>query len=174
MNPFGFGTRRTRQEELSSIAPDDRTYVAAEMTAFLAAWLSGLKCPVINKPTTTCLTGPYWRREKWVQTASRLGIPVFPVRRYAPASNSATPDYPAVPLTAITVVNDRVLGPVDNETAKHARTLADAARVKMLCVRFTDSNEGPLFVDADYWLDFSNTEISDAILNYLQSHGEKK
>src|SRR5262249_24896153 len=37
------------EQELGHIIPADRAYVAAEMTAFLHAWLSGLQCPVINR-----------------------------------------------------------------------------------------------------------------------------
>jgi len=64
------------EQELVDITPDDRRYVAAEMTAFLLFWLSRLKCPVLNRPTPTCLSGPYWRREKWIHVAARVGIPV--------------------------------------------------------------------------------------------------
>ena len=61
--------------EPEHIVPGDRAYVAAEMTAFLRSWLSGLGCPVLNRPAPTCLSGPGWCREQWVQTAARLGIP---------------------------------------------------------------------------------------------------
>ena len=37
--------------DLTHIAPSDRAYVAAEMTAFLLAWLTALKCPLVNRPT---------------------------------------------------------------------------------------------------------------------------
>ena len=49
---------RVDQSELGHIVPGDRGYVAEEMTAFLAAWLSDLRCPVLNRPTATCLLGP--------------------------------------------------------------------------------------------------------------------
>ena len=39
--------------ELPEIVAPDRAYVAAEMSAFLLFWLSGLACPVLNKPTPT-------------------------------------------------------------------------------------------------------------------------
>src|SRR5229473_654434 len=51
------------EEELVDIVPSDRSYVAAEMTAFLLCWLSTLQCPVLNRPTPTCLSGLYWRQE---------------------------------------------------------------------------------------------------------------
>src|SRR5208337_4871033 len=61
------------EEQLLDIVPEDRPYVAAEMTAFLLFWLSSLKCPVLNRPTPTCLSGPYWHREKWVRVAAAAG-----------------------------------------------------------------------------------------------------
>ena len=71
------------EAELPAIVPEDRTYVAAEMTAFLLAWLSALRCPVLNPPTATCLAGPYWWPAQWVRVAHGLGIPVRPVRLLA-------------------------------------------------------------------------------------------
>ena len=62
--------------ELSHIVTDDRAYVAAEMMAFLVSWLSQLTCPVLNRPTPSCLVGPYWRQAQWVYIAAQLGLPV--------------------------------------------------------------------------------------------------
>src|SRR5262249_56128954 len=44
--------------DLAFVAPDDRPYVAAEITAFLVAWLSSLTCPVVNRPTPSSLPPP--------------------------------------------------------------------------------------------------------------------
>ena len=64
------------EDELTDIMFSDRSYVAAEMTAFLLFWLSRLRCPVLNEPTATCLAGRYWRREQWIDQAARAGIAV--------------------------------------------------------------------------------------------------
>src|SRR5262249_31691385 len=81
------------EQELGHIIPADRAYVAAEMTAFLHAWLSGLHCPVINRSTPNCLAGPDWRTEQWVRLAASLGIPVHPHRRKTTNSrNSVVPE----------------------------------------------------------------------------------
>src|SRR6185312_5009593 len=64
--------------ELGHIVETDQEYVAAEMTAFLLAWLSRLPCPVINRPTSSWLCGPAWPPERWVWTAARLGLHVRP------------------------------------------------------------------------------------------------
>ena len=67
--------------ELLHIVPSDRAYVAAEMSAFLLSWLSALSCPVLNRPSPTCLSGPYWRPEQWARVASEVGMRVQPVHR---------------------------------------------------------------------------------------------
>ena len=50
-------------EELTGLHPEERQYVAAEMTAFLVAWLTSLTCPMFNRPTATSLCGPAWSVE---------------------------------------------------------------------------------------------------------------
>ena len=65
-------------EELLSIAAAHRSYVAAELNAFLLAWLAAQTCPVLNRPTASCLAGPNWRAEQWTLVAARLGIPANP------------------------------------------------------------------------------------------------
>ena len=43
------------EREVHHIALDDRQYVAAEMGAFLTAWLASLACPILNRPMlVTC------------------------------------------------------------------------------------------------------------------------
>src|SRR5712691_9521340 len=36
------------ENDLTDIAAEDRAYAAVEMSAFLLAWLAGLRCPVVN------------------------------------------------------------------------------------------------------------------------------
>ena len=96
--------------ELTVIVPRDRSYVAAEMTSFLLFWLSRLTCPVLNRPTPTCLSGPYWRREKWLQVAAQAGIPVQPLCRHATRATGCTEKERLKFATTLTVVGDRVFG----------------------------------------------------------------
>jgi hypothetical protein len=160
----GVLTRRSRvlEWELDHIVPGDRAYVAAEMTAFLRSWLSGLGCPVLNKPVTTCLSGPGWCREQWVFTAVRLGIPARPVRWRLGGSADA----PEAAFTA-TVVGDRCLGAADSASAAWALRLARAAGVDLLAARFGEAEAGFELLGADPWPDVSSPEVADAILEYL-------
>jgi hypothetical protein len=61
-------------EELPWIADDDRDYAAAEINAFLVAWLSALPCGVFNRPTPTSLYGPAWSQTHWEIAAARAGV----------------------------------------------------------------------------------------------------
>jgi hypothetical protein len=62
--------------ELVHISPNDREFVASEMTAFLAALLNELPCTIVNRPTATCLLGPPWTAEHWERIAAEADFPV--------------------------------------------------------------------------------------------------
>ncbi len=151
--------------ELLHIVPADRAYVAAELTAFMLSWLSTLSCPVVNRPSPTCLSGPYWRPEQWVHLASRVGMPVQPVRRrVALAEGSAPADPDSV---TVTVIGERCLGHGDAAMLDGARRLARAANVEVLTVRVSGPEPGAVFLGADPWPDLTCQETADALVEYL-------
>jgi hypothetical protein len=152
------------EQDLPHFKEPDRAYAAAEMTAFLLAWLSGLDCPLLNRPTPGCLSGPAWRAEQWVHFAAHLGIPVSPVRRSVPEQTTGF-DSPAA---EVVVVGDRCLGTVDPILADRARLLAKAAGLDLLLVYFTGPDAAGRFLNASLWPDLWNPAIADAILDYLQ------
>src|SRR5439155_2268431 len=120
------------EQELGHIAPADRAYVAAEMTAFLTAWLSALPCPVLNRPTPTCLSGLNWRPEQWDHAAADLGIPVRTVRREVAQPAGVLPRTPGRPQATVTIVGHRWFGAVHDTLTAYARRLAVRAGVKLL------------------------------------------
>ncbi|MGI8770926.1 MAG: hypothetical protein ACR2JE_05780 [Acidobacteriaceae bacterium] len=69
-------TQRAWPAELPHINEEDREYVASEMTAFLAALLNELPCPVFNRPAANSLWGPPWTAEHWWRVAVVEGIAV--------------------------------------------------------------------------------------------------
>ena len=152
-------------QELGSIVPEDRAYVAAEINAFLAAWLSSLACPVLNRPTPGCLTGPNWRREQWVGLAARLGLPVCPVRRNSTHADVATPENIAT--DEVVVIGDQCIGIVPPELCNHACKLARAAGIDLLAVRFTGPEDGNRFFNASPVPGITSPEVATAILNYM-------
>jgi hypothetical protein len=153
--------------ELPHIVPADRAYVAQEMTAFLVSWLSALSCPILNRPTPACLTGPPWRREQWVHQAARLHIPVRPARRSIALAGAGQPGASARPPVTITIVGDRWFGEADAALARDARRLATVAGVDLVAVHFTGPRHGARLVSADVWPDVASPEIGEAIFAYL-------
>jgi hypothetical protein len=155
------------EQDVPHLVSHDRAYVAAEMTAFLSSWLSGLKCPVINRPTPTCLVGPAWRQEQWVHAAARLGIPICPVRRNTRRHENAAEDEHPLPVCSVTVVAGHSFGASDNLIQGYARRLASAVGVDLLAAHFVRVDETYKFASADLWPDVTVPEVADAILDSL-------
>lgn len=156
------------ERELAHIVPADRGYVAQEMTAFLTSWLSGLDCPILNRPTPACLAGPAWRPERWIHEAARLHIPVRDVHRSVTLARvGTTAVVPRGPVT-VTIVGDRCFGEADDALARAARRLATAAGVDLAAVHFSGPRRGARLVGADVWPDVASPDIGEAILAYLE------
>jgi hypothetical protein len=153
--------------QLINTVPEDRAYVAAEMTAFLVSWLSELTCPVLNRPTPACLMGPNWRPERWVHAAARAGIPVRPVRRHVALAADPAPEHAEGAPTTVMVIGGCCLGEADRMLAIHARRLAAVAGVDMLAVHFDRPDADARLVGADLRPDISSPAIADAILEYF-------
>jgi hypothetical protein len=136
--------------ELPHVVPDDRDYLAAEMTAFLRCWLSGLRCPVVNRPTPLSLSGPGWTPAHWTIAAARLGMSVRPWHhRAAPGAPEPDPTPAAVEgAVTMTVIGAQCLGDGCDALAHQARALADAAGVRWLAVRFAGPGPDAAFLDA--------------------------
>jgi hypothetical protein len=158
--------------ELLHIVPADRPYVAAEMTAFLLSWLSALSCPVVNRPSPSCLSGPYWRPEQWARAASRAGMRVRPVHRRVAVTGAVTPAVPES--TAVTVVGDRCLGHADPAVLAGARRLARVANVEMLTIRVSGPGRDATFLAADPCLDLASDETADAVLEYMAERSPRR
>lgn len=157
------------EHDLLHIAAADRSYVAAEMTAFLLAWLVCLPCPVVNRPSAQCLSGPAWRREQWTLAAGRLGIPTVSIKRVA---NRAAPERDAcdhVDATEIVVVGRHHVGSADPVLVARAHALADAAGVDLLSVAFDDAGASARFVAASLWPDLAGRRVLDAVLRLMDS-----
>jgi len=160
---------RVFENELVEIVPADRSYVATEMTSFLLFWLSRLRCPVLNRPTPTCLSGPYWRREKWVHIAAQAGIPVEPVRRRATAPGCTTQEEGIAPAGATAIViGERVFGECAPALHLQALSLARLAGVDFLSVQFSGPERGAHFAGANAFPDLSDDKVTDAVLEYLR------
>jgi hypothetical protein len=135
--------------ELHHVAERDRDYVAAEMQAFLFAWLSRLSCPVLNRPTPYCLSGPAWRNEHWIHAAAHIGIPVRAARRSAVPG---VPFQPAPPPPA-DAVRSVTIGTREASLERHARAIAAVAGCSMLTTHFEETEAGFQLLDVSLWPD---------------------
>ena len=153
-----------RDSDLPHLAQPDRGYAAAEMTAFLTAWLYALTVPVVNPPSTVCLSGPGWAWEQWEHAAATMGIPVQP----ASASNNGDP--PATPAIGqlVTVAGDRIVGASDPYTALLARRLARAAGLQLISLTFTTDGIPPRLVAATPWPNLTDPDIAEAVDDLLR------
>lgn len=154
-------------DELSDITPRDRHYVAAEMNAFLLFWLSRLRCPVLNRPTPTCLSGPHWRQEKWVQVAAQAGIPVQAVYRLAAFGKSSVEDRGAAEAVALTVIGPHTLGNTDPELHHRAHLLADLAQVELARMLFSGPERDARFLGAETFPALTDDCLTERVLEYL-------
>jgi len=157
------------EDELVHIMPDDRPYVAAEMNAFLLAWLTVLPCRVVNRPTATSLLGPHWRREQWIRAAASLGIPAAPARRTSRVSADGL-DAGRIGSTrsaAVVVVGERGFGDVAPELVDRAVMLARHARAALLEVWFEDAGSNARLLDANPFTPLQDPTLADAVLEFF-------
>jgi hypothetical protein len=152
--------------ELVDIVSDDRAYVASEMSAFLLSWLSGLTCPVLNRPTASCLTGPAWGLQQWTTAAFKAGMRIQPVRRRASLAAPSEEPQESGPVTII-VAGERCLGEADKTLSIQARRLADVVNVDLLSVQFSGPEADACFVRATACPDIDTSGFDDAVLSHL-------
>jgi hypothetical protein len=159
------------QEELVYLAPGDRAYVAAEMSAFLVSWLSALECPVLNRPVPASLAGPSWRREQWTVLAARAGMRVQALsRRVRWGTNVSLQSVPLGP-TSITVVGCRSFGEAHPVLRTQARRLADIAEVDLADVHFSSGDEDAYFAGVNLFPPITDPDIAGAVLDYFGEPG---
>jgi hypothetical protein len=152
------------ERDLVSIVPHDRAYVAAEMTAFLLAWLSSLPCPVVNRPSPQGLAGPNLRPETWLALASEVGIPVRPLRR--DRHGYGEPDG-AVARDEVTVVGERALGGTSARARERAVRLAQHSGAEVMVAGFDAGEPDEPLIDAHVWPDLGRADVGDALLELL-------
>ena len=119
------------EEELHHIEAEDRPYVAAEMHAFLFAFLQALPCRVANPPSLACLYGPNFRAIQWRKYARELQIPV--AEYLAVTTSPAVADLPEVD---VTIVGERFVGTASERIRHWTRQLALACGLPYLRVRY--------------------------------------
>jgi hypothetical protein len=127
--------------DLPHLHEEDRVYAAAEMNAFLHAWLMAFPGVRFNDPSWISLAGPSWHPLRWASLLEPLGIPVESSRR---ARDGAATQRVAV----ATMVGSRVLGVQEPELVDYTRRVAQAVRSELLSVTFVDDGRWK-FLSAD-------------------------
>lgn len=153
-----------REHDVLRVDAADRTYAAAEMSAFLLAWLSALACPVINRPSTSCLAGPLWRPQRWIRAAASVGLRVGPVRCTTAAATDRRPPAAEVPTVIATVVGERCLGVEEPAVAGRLCELARLSGAAALTVGLSDAGAEARFLAASPWPDLADDDVLDAVL----------
>ncbi len=150
-------------DELSHLDPGDRPYAAAELSAFLVAWLAALDVPMLNRPTATCLSGPGWQPEQWMHAAASIGLDVLPMRRRVP--DDRPPE--DVDTVTVTVVADTCVGARDDAMAAAALALARRAGTALVELAFAAGTPAPTFVRMGMWPDVLRSDLGELALAAL-------
>jgi DNA-directed RNA polymerase subunit H (RpoH/RPB5) len=150
--------------DLPQVNAQDAVYAAAELDAFLRAWLGVWPGPVINRPSTTCLNGPGWRPEQWVVAATAVGLRARPIRRRAtltdvPDLNGGT----SADATRVTVVGGNWFGTVSEEIGHRLCTLAEAVGCSTLEAVLVDD----VITQMSAWPDLATPGVADALASLL-------
>ena len=176
--------------DVSHIETPDREFVAAEITAFMTAWILALPCPIINRPTALNLCGPPWRREEWAHLARRLDIPFLPVSRVASLpmvlTSMTSPRINGIGITVVALPphlrigqkegldgpygdcgNFSSFGDAHEDLHLRARMLAESAGTGIREVMFTSRNSNALFISASLWPPIHEDPVLGALCQYF-------
>ena len=142
------------ERELPHVVPGDRSYVAAEMSAFLKAWLAAIPCPVLNRPRGTNLCGPDWSAARWLRAAARAGF-------HCGAGNGRTCP------SRITLVGRHCFNAPNPNSASATRALAAEAGVELLEICIEERSDGARFIAANLLPALDDPEIAGAVIDCL-------
>jgi hypothetical protein len=158
-------------EELVFFPPDEREYQAAEFHALLIFLLSGLPCPVVNRPAAGSLSGPCVNPIGWYHLAQRMEIPVSPVR--LDTENFVNPFAVSgdKSFIAVTCLGDRVIAPSGTTADRGTITLSRQAKVDYLTALYTPSETGrPELAAVRAVPDLRDGVTRRALIDYLRGH----
>jgi hypothetical protein len=152
--------------ELFDVEPDERSYAAAEASAFALFFLTEAPCPVVNRPTPDCLTGPNWRPEQWMRAGFEAGIRTKESKR----TNRALPrEIVAADCTSVTVLAGKCLEDTSEGCLPAVQKLAELAQVIFLKVYFTCERGQSFFAKAELTPDLSRAKIRSALSEYFST-----
>ncbi|MEU7790631.1 hypothetical protein [Amycolatopsis sp. NPDC049159] len=147
--------------DLARVRREDRSYAAAELTAFLLAWLDACPAPVLNPPNPRCLNGPAWNPEEWADAAAAVGLCVAAVHR----SVGFAPPVAAVPEGGhrVHVVGEVCVGEVHPTVGRQLRELASLAGAPLLTATVSGLGERAEVREISAWPDLADPAVADAL-----------
>jgi hypothetical protein len=142
-------------EHFSTAATADRAYAAAELSAFMLAWLNGVPGRVINPARPSSLDGGTFQTPTVVHLAAMAGLPTRPWRASSVLAESG-PSIEAAPTETVVVFDGGLFGaPVPPDVGDGCRRLAALLGVPLLHVFLHRSGGNDWrFVDASGAVDF--------------------
>ncbi|WP_370963844.1 hypothetical protein [Amycolatopsis sp. cg9] len=148
--------------DLSRVRREDRAYAAAELTAFLLAWLDACPAPVLNPPNPRCLNGPAWYPEEWADAAAAVGLHVTPVHRTVRLGVPAPAAAPPGP-HRVHVVGDVCVGEVHPLVGRQLRALAELAGTPLLTATVSGLGARAEVAELSAWPDLADPAVADAL-----------
>jgi hypothetical protein len=154
-----------RENELFTIEDTERRYVGSEVSAFLYYFLSRIRCPVLNRPTAHCLTGPSWRAAQWIFALHQAGI-ISGTTTIAPQFSSSVNGQPGSHMH-VSIVGGRRLGEADPVCLAGISRLARLANVDFLSVRMDGDADRRSVTSIELIPDLRDREILTAIHSHF-------
>ncbi|HET9141630.1 hypothetical protein [Actinophytocola sp.] len=155
--------------DLPGVHPDDRSYAAAELTAFLMAWLDACPAPVLNRPTAGSLNGPPWHAEQWAAAAESVGLRPAPIRRRVGGPSRPEPLWHS--MIYANVVGDWCLRDVHPAVGERLCALGRLAGTPLLGAAVSGPGRDARVRDICAWPDLGVPAVADALAKTLDLVG---
>jgi hypothetical protein len=157
--------------DLPRVHPEDRQYAAAELTAFMLAWLDASPVPVLNRPGAGSLNGPAWYPEQWAAAAVAVGLQVPGIRRrvaLAAAGGCPAPDPARGDVASARVVVGTCFGDVHPAVGERLCELARFAGTPLLAATVEGHGPAARVRNLSVWPDLADPVVSDAVAAALR------
>jgi len=157
--------------DLRRVHPEDRQYAAAELTAFMLAWLDACPATVLNRPGAGSLNGPAWYPEQWAAAAVAVGLQVQGIRRqlaFAAAGAAAAPRPACGEVANARVVGDTCFGDVHPAVGERLCALSRLAGTPLLAATVDGHGPEARVRDLSVWPDLADPVVADAVAAALR------
>jgi hypothetical protein len=151
--------------DLRTLHADDRDYAAAEMTAFLRAWLAQFRGVRCNEPTWMSLAGPGWHPLQWAWIVSNLGVPVLTEAQLVQAERLRG--------ETARVSGSEVFGVTDPTLVEYSLRIGRAVKARSLAIRFVHDGEWR-FASADPCPEFDQTTAAALLRDVCASKASRR